>query len=99
MWEPTREEKDDSLANFIDATNNHATTMIPCGSCARELLINDTTVIDIDSIPHKEHLEPATPHPSHTLISDLLLYEPALKREKTSVAICNECLSALKKDK
>ena len=99
MREPTSEEKAESLANFVDSTNKLALTFTPCGSCARELLAINTAVVSVESIPHKEHLVPATPHRSHNLTSGLLLYLPALNEDNSSVSICNECMQSLKKDR
>ncbi len=98
MESPSQDTLNDIISNFIDATGNKALRMVACGSCAREMNMDECDEIAIKDIPNKHHLIPHTTHAAHELIDGLLIYAPALGATKETVYLCNDCRNQLKKD-
>ena len=88
--------KDNIIRNFIEQTNNKALAVSTCGACAREEYRNQLEMMNISDIPNSRHLAPSTPHSMHTLLQGLLLHPDGVS--STSVSICSDCLSHLKRD-
>ena len=99
MASPSQETLDHIIARFIDATGNQALKTVACGSCAREMNMEDCDEMLLKDIPNKHHLIPNTPHPAHKLIQDLLIYTSALGTSGQTVNLCHECQNHLRKNK
>jgi hypothetical protein len=98
MRAPSDEVIANSMARYIDATNNAAVNMCACACCAREWNCENVYRFKFSDIPNKDHLRPAIPHPKHDLFEGLLLYPPAIEPGGIAV-ICNECRVQLKNNR
>ena len=96
---PSQETLNNIISRFIDATGNQALKTVACGSCAREMDVEDCDEMPLEDIPNKHHLIPNTPHHAHKLVFGLLIYTPALGMSGQTVHLCHECRNYLKKDK
>lgn len=99
LTSPSQDKLDGIVSRFIDATGNLALRIVACGSCTREMNIDECDEILLKDIPNKHHLIPHTTHPAHNLIHGLLIHAPGLGNLKPTVYLCNECRSQLKNDK
>lgn len=99
MSSPLQEMLDNIIARFIDATGNQALKAIACGSCAREMNMEDCDEMLLEDIPNRHHLVPNTPHPAHKLNQDLLIYTPTIGPLGQTVNLCHECRNHLRKNK
>lgn len=96
---PTKEERDNRVVRFIEATGNEAMEGRTCGSCMHDrpnASLVDTKIVDI---PNKDWLKPHTPHPAQVLTKELLLYRGSVTEDNESVSVCIECMNSLKKKK
>jgi len=98
MDSPSQETLNKIISDFIDATGNQALKTVACGSCAREMNMDECTETLLKDIPNRHLLIPHTPHPAHELVDSLLIYAPGLGASKEAIHLCNECRNQLKKN-
>ncbi|RDB16871.1 ATP-dependent DNA helicase PIF1 [Hypsizygus marmoreus] len=97
MQPPPREVVDRAIAGFIDRTGNEAMKLVACAACARETEKLSALRYTLSDIPSQGRLQPANPHPAHTLFRGMLLYQPAILRDDTT-HLCSECDRKLRND-
>lgn len=92
---PPRADIAQRVMQFRLNTGNDALAKAVCAVCARRLASALCSPIDVTDIPAPELLRPYSPHPSHTLYGDMLLYSPSVANGRTN--ICVDCHTALKR--
>lgn len=93
--------RNECLTRFIDRTGNAACCPTICAACAGEFLASETTELALDSIQHKDVLQPYISHHSQQLINGMLLYNAAitLQNNCSHAFFCDGCLDDIKSNK
>ena len=89
---------DGIVSRFIDTTSNGALKIVVCGSCAREMGIDECQEMPLKDIPNKHLLIPYVPHVAHELVDGLLLYGPTIGLADGMIQLCDGCRGQLKKN-
>ncbi|OCH87122.1 hypothetical protein OBBRIDRAFT_837649 [Obba rivulosa] len=86
---------------FREATSNESVQLFVCAVCGREAGVEDGVMrMSLDELPNSLRLVPQQPHPAHDLVDGKLLEPKGVEYAgpTTFVTVCQECLSALKKN-
>jgi len=85
---------EESIAAFIDRSNNASLATRVCIVCASEKNARDMEPTAIESIPCQDVLKPEVAHPSHQLTRGMLLHF-ATTLDRSSPQICAGCMCHL----
>lgn len=96
---PPTEVLKSRLTRYIDASGEAALEQRVCGSCARIRFRHQLLEVPISRLPNKTLLCPTTRHPAHVLHNGLLLHQPSIGNDGTTLLICMECFNSLKNNK
>jgi hypothetical protein len=101
MGSPTEEVMKESLAGFIERTNNKSLAELICFVCARKLSADAGEEVSINRLPSKDELKPRTSHPAHQLTDGMLLHCQAMttKQGVPGGWACSDCMRDLRNGK
>ncbi len=103
MQLPSSNDLHDHHAESLEAISPEAVAEVVCASCAWLHWQSESVILDINHIPHSEHLHPIhLPHPAHVLINGMILEPEGIIQNddnESNIHLCRECLHHLSADK